>query len=430
MYLEKLPIINGKRVLNDDFVNDQMKKIAIEIGNENEDPDLSFILEGFCGDNLEDVDMSGLSPETLRRLKFDSNTRFPDMQIEGISISEFVENLINQGKSFSNLIEGDESQKEIDGTGTTIALLDTYFDSSIKEFEGRVVKHIVFTKGKNGEVVTNVAFDRDNKDIQDRRDVFLERYGDGPHGNTTACLAAGNECGIAPGANLYIFSVGDVGWDKAKEAMLKYMKVNMEIPDVISMSADIKNTKEAENILKEFCNDYGCIDIDSSKFWRDFLWGRISKDGKEIEIDGLMQEVIEGYDKYPENGRARKVIDNIDNSSIVLPFTQRTTVHYGEDRKPIYEYNGTLCGASYAIPQIAGLILKARQQNKSISYEEFVNYIRGIVHSRKTIKNTRNWDKEIDEAISNVKLVEVNSATIETRTNESQKTNEENNMEL
>ena len=111
MYLEKLPIINGKRVLNDDFVNDQMKKIAIEIGNENEDPDLSFILEGFCGDNLEDVDMSGLSPETLRRLKFDSNTRFPDMQIEGISISEFVENLINQGKSFSNLIEEDESQK-------------------------------------------------------------------------------------------------------------------------------------------------------------------------------------------------------------------------------------------------------------------------------------------------------------------------------
>ena len=79
MNLDKLPISNGKRVLNDSFVNSQMKKIALEIGNENPNVDLSFILEGFCGDNLEDVDMSGLSSESFRKLTFDSNTIFPDI---------------------------------------------------------------------------------------------------------------------------------------------------------------------------------------------------------------------------------------------------------------------------------------------------------------------------------------------------------------
>lgn len=403
MFKDNLPIINGKRVLNDDFVNNQMKKIAIEIGKENKNADLLFILEGFCGEDLEDVDMSGLSLENLRRLTFDSNTKFPNMEIEGISINKFAENLINQGKSFSNVIEEDESKK-IDGSGTTIALLDRYFDSSIKEFEGRVVKHIVFTRGDNGEVVTNVAFDRENQDIQDTRDGFLEKYHDGSHGNTSACLSAGTECGLAPKAEMYIFSVGDVGWDEAKEAMLKYIKQEnenkkMNLPDVISMSADVKNIGVAEEILKEFRKN-GCIDIDSSRFWKDFLWGRIDKEGTGVEIDGLMQEVKAGYDKYPENGRARKIIDNM-NNSIALPFTQRTTVHSGKDGKPVYKYNGTLGGASYAIPQIAGLFLLSRQIDKDISFNDFINILRDLKTANKNEMNCINTKEIIKKVEKN-----------------------------
>lgn len=94
MYFERLPIINGKHVLNDDFVYEQFEKIAKEITSGNKDADLSFVLEGFSGDDLEEVDMSGLSLETFRRLTFDSNTKFPNIQIEGIDIGEIVKKFI------------------------------------------------------------------------------------------------------------------------------------------------------------------------------------------------------------------------------------------------------------------------------------------------------------------------------------------------
>lgn len=107
--------------------------------------------------------MSDLSLENFRRLTFDSNTKFPCTQIDGIVIDELAKNLIEQGKNFSNA--DSLHKKGIDGRGTTIALLDRYFDSSIEEFEGRVVKHIVFERSENGEVVVNIAFDRNNKEI-------------------------------------------------------------------------------------------------------------------------------------------------------------------------------------------------------------------------------------------------------------------------
>ena len=78
--------------------------------------DVSFILEGFCGNDLSNIDMSGVSEENFRRLTFDSNTKFPENinlmpkfikelieQGKFKSFSDYVENFIKQGKNFSNL---------------------------------------------------------------------------------------------------------------------------------------------------------------------------------------------------------------------------------------------------------------------------------------------------------------------------------------
>lgn len=411
MYKDKLPINNGKRVLNDDFVNEQFRKIAIEIGSEKEEIDLSFLLEGFCGDNLEDVDISGLSLKNFRRLMFDTDTVFPSTQIEGIEINEFTKNLIEQGKSFSNVKEQNSlHEKGIDGTGTTIVLLDRYFDSSIKEFENRVVKHVVLEKGENGEATAKVAFDRDNNEINDTRNYFKEKYGDNSHGNTTACLAVGSECGVAPKAEMYIFSVGDVTWSEAQETMLKHIKQeiekeNMKIPDVISMSADIETSIEASEILNELHNS-GCFSFESKNFWKDFLFGRISEDGKTVKLDELMETVKENYEQYDEKGKARKIIDKMDES-VVLPCTERTCVHCGKDGKPIYKYYGSLCGSSHAIPQIAGLCLlakqKARQLDQSISYEDFI----GIVKNKNRLNSEKRMYVDAKESVNEIDIKEI-----------------------
>lgn len=91
--------------------------------------------------------MSGLSLENFRRLTFDSNTKFPSTQIDGIAIDELAKNLINQGKIFSN---ADSIHKEgIDGRGTTKSFsqnLETA-NKTFEQFENEVENTKDNTKG-------------------------------------------------------------------------------------------------------------------------------------------------------------------------------------------------------------------------------------------------------------------------------------------
>ena len=197
--------------------------------------------------------------------------------------------------------------------------------------EGRVVKHIIFKENKDtGEIEPIIALDRDNADIKYSR----EDYGDGYHGKTTASLAAGKECGVAPNAELYLFGFGeDTDHEKAKEAILKYIKNEtekgtMELPDIISMSADINNIGEAGDIIKELEDDKGCTLLDSSKFWENFLWGRTDADG-QVKLDQLMETIAKM--PYEKESKAGNVIEKIRNAtSTIVPCNQRTS--YSEER--------------------------------------------------------------------------------------------------
>lgn len=54
---------------------------------------------------------------------------------------------------------------------------------------------------------------------------------------------------------------------------------------------------------------------------------------------------------------------------------ERVFLKSGED-KVVYKYNGSVCGASFAIPKIAGLFLLARQIDEKINFDEFVDIIK------------------------------------------------------
>ena len=353
--------------IDDKYIEQKFERIAGEIASRNAENDLSFILEGICGEDVSKIDMSNLSPENFRRLTFDNKTIFSDEQIKRFH----PEKLLEQGKKFSNVKEEKGlHEKGINGKGTTIAILDRYFDSSISEFEGRVVKHIVLEKNKNKENVANIIFERNKEN--DFRKEYKEKYMDGSHGNTTACLVAGSECGVAPETEMYIFSVGNISWEESKEMMLKYIVENNIEPDIISISADIQTSKEGQKMLDEL-EKKGCTLLDSSKFWKDFSWGRTSNNGEVVLLDELLKTISNR--ESAENSRNDKVIKNIP-STVILPAAGRTNIHMGEDGKPIYKYNGSLCGASYAIPQIAGMFLLARQIDSSIRYDEFMNVVK------------------------------------------------------
>lgn len=325
--------------IDDKYIESEFEFAAGEIMKMKKKPNMSFVIQGFCGKNMSNVDMRGLSQEYFKRLTFDGNTQFPknpDLmpkfireQNEFENLSEYANNLMEQGKSFVNI---EQLHKEgINGEGTTIALIDSCFDSSAKEFEGRVAKHIIFKENKDtGKIELVIEHDEDNPDIK----YSHEDYGDDFHGKTTASLAAGKECGVAPNAKLYLFGIAEnTNWEKAKEAILKYMQneiqnEKMKLPDIISMSANKENTQEANDIIGEF-EKAGCTLLDSSEFWKNFLWGRVDGDGN-VKLDQLMETIAKM--PYDKESKAGPVIEKIKNaSSTLVPCTQRTS--YSEDRR-------------------------------------------------------------------------------------------------
>lgn len=359
---------DGKYVIDDEYIKEQFKRIGNEIASENKNANLSFILEGLCGIDVSKFDMSNLSQENFIRLTFDSKTKFSQEQIDKFH----PERIIEQGKNFP----GVESlhEEEINGEGTTIVIMDTCFNSSIEEYKGRVIKHIVIEKNENGEVKCR-DYDKE-KDVDDR------------HGATTASLAAGKECGVAPKAKLILFGVkGDgwpnntIAWKESEEAMLKYIKEEIEktedrkfgIPDIISMSAAVKPSGEADKIIK-WLNEKGCTLMASNEFWHDFRWGRTSDDGKTVLTDELTKIIFDDDKEYDKDSRVGKLKENKDVA--LVPCTGRTSVKIGKDGKPVYRYNGSLCGASFAIPQVVGLFARARQIDPSIRYNEFIEIVK------------------------------------------------------
>lgn len=374
---------------------------------------IHLLIVGLCGEDLSNVDMSGLSPEMFKRLTFDTETKFPEdpkMQVKGINPQEIIE----QGK-FSNTLK-ELHKKGINGDGTTIVLIDNISNSQVSEFEGREVVNIVFKQNEDGtisyEEYQKYKEEEENKEKekQEEDDDKFDNY----HGKTTASLATGNKCGVAPETKVYLFGIAEgTDREKAQELILKYINENDIIPDIISMSADTKISEEAKTIINELKEQHGCAFLNSKEFWEDFLWGRISNDAKGVVLDELFKEVLneakdKKYDESTTPGRTiTKACANVfgkESDMAVLPCKEVTCLENGKEG--VYKYMGSFCGASFAIPQVAGLFLLARQIDKSISYDEFIEIVKNperekdgmmYVDFKETLKEIYERKKEREE---------------------------------
>lgn len=406
MDFERLPYNEeGKHVLNDEFVEQIIKNFFSEDGIKFAQ---NFMLQGFCGEDISEIDMSALSLQYFKMITFDKETKFSQEQIKKFNPSELIE----QGKKFSDVKgKGSLHDKEINGKGTTIALLDTSFNSSIEEFGDRVKQHLIFQK-VNGEVIVR---------------PYNEKDGNGFHGETTASLAAGKECGVAPEADLILFGIDkdswpqkgpngekqtDFAWSEAKAALLNYLQKNKIVPDIISISADYKTLPEAQK-AEDWLNTNNCAIIDSEKFWDYFSLGRKNAEDK-IVLDELVKAIYSDDFQYDKNSFFGKKIDETkekSKNSTVMPFAGRTSIHTGKNGQPVEKYNGSLCGASFAIAQVSGLFLLARQEDKDLSFYNFVKIIKdtrmknqeGIMYASATeiINEVKERSKTREETLGN-----------------------------
>lgn len=389
----------GKTILNDDCVEQIIRNFFS--GKDGRVCAQYFMLEGFCGEDVSEFDMSGLSNEYFKMITFDGETKFSPEQIDKFHPNEIIE----QGKNFSNIKDKDSlHDSKINGKGTTIALLDASFNSSIEEYGDRVIQHLVFEK-VNGEVILR---------------EYNKEDGNGYHGETTASLAAGKECGVAPKANLRLFGInmkswpegpeqGKQAWKESKAALFKYLQKENIVPDIISISADSETLPEASEALN-WLNDNNCFVLDSNEFWKYFSLGRTNEEGK-IGLDEFVK-IIYGddfqYDEKSPIGEKIKSTIQKRKDATIMPFAGRTSIHTGKNGKPVKKYNGSLFGASFAIAQVAGLFLLTRQKKKDISFKEFIKVIKDTREKNSEGVMTTTARKIVEEVKNNNKSKEEN----------------------
>lgn len=351
--------ITRTTVIDDKYVEEELKKEAKAFASK-ERENTGFVLCGLCGQDVSKIDMSNLSPEMFKRLTYDSKTKFSQKQLEKFHPFD----IIKQGKQFANI-----GETEFDGSGTTIAIIDRFSNISKKQFEGRTIT--VYRVSKDGV---------DKEPLQpNEKGIFLEnssveedRLENGFHGNTVTDLAVGKECGIAQNANVVLFHVDGINNQEAQDAVLKFIDENkgeaeFTVPDVISISADTK-------IDEKTLNELGCAFINSGIFMKDFTWGR-SSDNYELVRDEFIEYVLEEF------GDSRKEVEKLFDGNILIPVMERTSSYINDAGEKVYKYNGSFCGNSFAICQVAGLFLKARQIDKSLSFDKFVDITRGTAKS-------------------------------------------------
>lgn len=351
MDLDDLPIINGKRVLDNKYVEEELKKEAEEFAS-GKGKNTGFCLRGLCGRDVSEIDMSNLSIEMFKRLTFDTKTIFSQEQVEKFHPFDII---MEQGKQFANI-----GKSEIDGSGTTIAIIDRFSDVSEKQFKGRTIT--VYRVSKDGV---------DDEPVQPNKEgIYLEGASveengleNGYHGNTIASLAVGKECGVAPKSNVVLFHIDGIGNQEAQEHVIKFIENREEsnIPDIISISAKTKIDKETLIKLEKL----GCAFINSDIFINDFTLGR-SNDGHEIVRDEFIQYTI---DAFADRGID---INKLFSENMLIPVTGRTSSYINDDGEEVYKYNGSFCGNSFAICQVAGMFLLAKQINPNIRYGEFI----------------------------------------------------------
>lgn len=398
--------IQAKKVFTDEMFIEFKKTFEEVVKNHASEfvkgiePDASVFNQGFDEGDLTDIDMQ-LSEgnkerfkSIIKRLTFVKEA-FSDKQREELGIDDIIE----QGKFSKKMKELHKSG--VNGEGTSIGIIDRCSKiNKSEEFAGKDVESVVIDK-KDG-----VLFFRD--DANDDRDGF--------HGKTTASLAAGNSCGIAPRAKVYLFKLAkDVEREEARSVIPQYIKEHKIELDVLIDPSYNENSKIFQNELDEKCVYFSTEDT-----WKNCIWGRYSDDGTELVEDEIAKEIIEQANKaktYEKGMEDKLKVMQENDEKILIPCTGMTSVQ--EDFKNRDKYYGSVCGASFPTDFLGSFFALARQRDPNLTKDNFFEIMRN------TAKLNSDGMKYLDseELIKEVEL-EKQKENRKTDENENMKTGE------
>lgn len=304
-------------------------------------------LYGFIGWDFHKKDFTLLSLEFLAVQAFDNHTEWPEKEKrpERFSPEVWLEIGKDPGLGIKEL-----HKNRVTGKGISVAVIDKCINPNHQEFLGRIIYRQISTPSA--------------KDFQYRLHF---------HGIACASILCGKNCGVAPDARLYYFSVPDDGNNSYNYclAMEKLIEINVYLPEdkkirVVSISDGIsrKDKKIFETwneIMKKAKENNIAVIYSDNTIHSVFTWG-----GCPPYTDRKFPENYD-YAKWPKNN------DEKHGEKIILPADFRATANNEDNTN--YAYWGGDSGFSWAIPYFAGLVALAKSIDKDLIIEEIYKYI-------------------------------------------------------
>lgn len=289
-----------------------------------------------------DISHLNLSKEELLGLTIDETTVLSEAQ--KTILTPVMENMKDPGLNIRSLHE-----RGITGKGTRIAIIDSAINPNHKEFSSKVIANENFSTSKEGTY----------------------------HGNVVSSVAVGDECGIAPEAELAFYSASTLS-EHAK-AIERIIQQNEEYK---------RNGEPTISVISISCGFDTCDDYSETNYA--MLRDVIAK-AKESGLTIITCDTKEEYanfgaaDRNPElnpndptSYRANRFYmdgeywlsetsDEVKQKTIFIPADHRTVANEDND----YRYEGNFGGTSWTAPYIAGVFALAKQVKPDITYEDF-----------------------------------------------------------
>jgi hypothetical protein len=297
------------------------------------------------GQDLAKLDLTGRAGDLLRA-DFDSTTKFPKILPQGFDPQRVMELGKNPGLGVRSL-----HQDGITGKGVSMAVIDQ-------------------------------ALLVDHKEYAPRLKSYEEMRWDSPwasmHGGAVASISVGQECGVAPGADLYFVA----NWCTESRSQVNYTHLAKAIDHVIALSAALPKERRIRVLtiqrgFEPIEEGYAAVTaaVERAKLAGIFVVTGSLERHYGFKFNGLGREPLSDPDQPGSYGpgswwRGDFCSAGVGSSTqtLLVPMDSRTTASPGGAGDYVFYREG---GWSWSIPYIGGLYALACQVRPDVTPELF-----------------------------------------------------------
>ena len=317
----------------------------------------ALLMNGLAGLDCEalGLDFSELSQEEFERIPFDSKTIFSEETKRQFEPQKILE----RGKKFGLGLE----TLGLTGKEIHVAIRD---ENCNPYLTGANI--VEYTNIVNGDIYHEVNSD----DIEHM------------HGVTTTSLLASKSCGIAKDSSVHFFS-GTI--DEYVEHIIAYnqkCKAENRESDMILVASGSWADRNFD-VHRERLRENGCELVCANNFNENFGEFVNNSENAQNPLELAEEQIEEFKEKYP------KMIKQIEtmcrkkevNIPISRTYHQVGREHNGEE---IFKYQSAY-STSWGVPQIAGLLTVFKEMDRTLTFDEFLEYARETAQGKMKIIN-------------------------------------------